>query len=549
MFRSSSPSPFAGRIESEIRRAEAAGVCTVVRLDPEQCDLILHVTTVGGTPRMGVPALISEVPAALFIRDFPQKSPRLRFTDRVPFHPFVKGGWPWRGEWNDRGLIQWNNGFDRGLREVARLLSFEGLESLDEHVPCANITALRWYHGWIALARVIRSADPAPAPANTAGRFRVTSAVRPPKPTHSAYTARSGRLQVIVSRETVSALTSVGAPVVRGPIELVVRVKKHGRLHCRAVRRSVQPYNPHFTKSRLWGLLPARWVDPSPSADGPTVDQVLERIARALSFDPTVIKLAGADVANPAAAAWWGFMSEAVRTIELPLSRSSRSREAPKKFAIMEHPSEKPSKPVTLRQNVKFDVQSVDDGYKPSLLSPTFLTSPVKSESIVQGPPSAKAALHVTDAAMRRIHDHIEWKRSSSQNLVEQGGILLGSTIQDPVTGLLHGFVTDAIAAKSGARGSGAHLEMGHEAWHGMLVEADAIRDASNGATQLIGWYHTHPGQLDVFMSSVDRHTQETFFAEDWQFAIVLNPQRELWRVFHGRAAVECRGYWLMPTA
>jgi proteasome lid subunit RPN8/RPN11 len=82
-----------------------------------------------------------------------------------------------------------------------------------------------------------------------------------------------------------------------------------------------------------------------------------------------------------------------------------------------------------------------------------------------------------------------------------------------------------------------------------MLDELDIKRDTGGGTPiHVVGWYHTHPGELDVFMSSVDRHTQEKLFSEDWQFAIVLNPQRAEWRAFNGRAAEECRGVWLAPA-
>jgi hypothetical protein len=34
-------------------------------------------------------------------------------------------------------------------------------------------------------------------------------------------------------------------------------------------------------------------------------------------------------------------------------------------------------------------------------------------------------------------------------------------------------------------------------------------------------------------------------FGNDWHFAVVLNPQRRVWRVFHGKAAIECPGHVL----
>lgn len=60
---------------------------------------------------------------------------------------------------------------------------------------------------------------------------------------------------------------------------------------------------------------------------------------------------------------------------------------------------------------------------------------------------------------------------------------------------------------------------------------------------RVIGWYHTHPNNLGVFMSGTDQRTQATFFSANWQFAIVLNPHRLQWKAFAGEQATECPGF------
>ena len=60
------------------------------------------------------------------------------------------------------------------------------------------------------------------------------------------------------------------------------------------------------------------------------------------------------------------------------------------------------------------------------------------------------------------------------------------------------------------------------------------------GGLQVIGWYHTHPGGLSVFMSGTDRATQRRHFSADWHFALVLNPHRQSIRAFHGPECLEC---------
>ena len=85
---------------------------------------------------------------------------------------------------------------------------------------------------------------------------------------------------------------------------------------------------------------------------------------------------------------------------------------------------------------------------------------------------------------------------------------------------------------------------MNHATWKKMIDRVDMMLDSNpNKDLQIIGWYHTHPNQLDVFMSETDVGTQMRFFSNDWQFAIVLNPHKKLWRAFHGKNAEECKGF------
>jgi proteasome lid subunit RPN8/RPN11 len=94
------------------------------------------------------------------------------------------------------------------------------------------------------------------------------------------------------------------------------------------------------------------------------------------------------------------------------------------------------------------------------------------------------------------------------------------------------------------AKGSSVHLEMTHDTWKEMLDSADKLLEQSpQRELQIIGWYHTHPNGLQVFMSGTDRDTQSRMFAHDWQFAVVLNPQKQRWRAFFGHTARECKGY------
>ena len=147
---------------------------------------------------------------------------------------------------------------------------------------------------------------------------------------------------------------------------------------------------------------------------------------------------------------------------------------------------------------------------------------------------------YLTKEAFQTIASHISWGKYSTSNQVEQGGILLGTVYKNPETNIIYGMAEQAVNG-SLARGSAAYLEVTHETWREMLNQVDRIYPN----LQIIGWYHTHPNSLDVFMSGTDQTTQRRLFSQDWQFAIVLNPHRTIWRAFYGRNSTECKGYVL----
>lgn len=151
----------------------------------------------------------------------------------------------------------------------------------------------------------------------------------------------------------------------------------------------------------------------------------------------------------------------------------------------------------------------------------------------------------ITNNARETIFEHISWSIDSERNSVEQGGILIGHSYLEKDTNQITGLVTQAIPATT-AKGSMAYLEFDHNTWKLMIDKLDLINDDNQeDELQVIGWYHTHPGRLSVFMSGTDLNTQSKMFPMDWQFAIVLNPQKQIWRTFSGSKAKECKGYML----
>ena len=189
----------------------------------------------------------------------------------------------------------------------------------------------------------------------------------------------------------------------------------------------------------------------------------------------------------------------------------------------------------------KFSINTVLEPYKPLAWSgETFeLDQPLKASN---GREHSADCIFLSPQSWKVIYTHIGWGKETATNMVEQGGLLFGRSYRSAETGYVHGIVTHAIPAYN-AQGSAAYIRFSHENWKTMMDEFDTITALEEWADiQVIGWYHTHPGRLPVFMSGTDRNTQKIMFSKDWQFAIVLNPQRQTWRAFRGESAAECQG-------
>ena len=191
----------------------------------------------------------------------------------------------------------------------------------------------------------------------------------------------------------------------------------------------------------------------------------------------------------------------------------------------------------------KFEILKTEPPYEPAErhLAPFVTMGELSADFRSTG--TCGHHLYLTKEAMSHIASHIGWGKMTQHNCIEQGGILLGEAFRDPANGITYGIVNAAIAGLS-ARGSSVHLEMSHDTWREMLDSADRLLEESpHKELHVIGWYHTHPNGLDVFMSGTDRETQRQMFGHEWQFAIVMNPQKSQWRAFYGAAAEECRGF------
>jgi len=131
----------------------------------------------------------------------------------------------------------------------------------------------------------------------------------------------------------------------------------------------------------------------------------------------------------------------------------------------------------------------------------------------------------------------------------EVGGILLGQIFRSDkgVVTLL----TEAVAAARTEAGLG-HVTFSHETWADLYQYLESLA----ADTDIVGWYHTHPG-FGVFFSSQDRFIQENFFGGPGQVGIVVDPVADSVLLFmsHEGKTVSCNGFWVtgaqedMPAA
>jgi proteasome lid subunit RPN8/RPN11 len=336
---------------------------------------------------------------------------------------------------------------------------------------------------------------------------------------------------------------------------------------CTTTSDSENPFHPHFTRP-LFFSGPSRWKDYRPHDRNELLADFVRRIAQSLQYCPDFINEDETWIGHYTAFEWYlDHKNDRPPLFPIPQTRAVSSRQRPESdpeqhrtFEIVQRvppaaaapappPTPPPAVPIPAPEPrppaKKFEIASVSDGYRVTQRAvPNASVVPQLSTRRNYGVDD-RYELYFKPAAHAELASHVAWGSSTEANRVEQGGLLLGNVFTDPDEGVTFGVVHTSIPAEL-AKGSGGYLLMDHDAWKAMIDRADQIADAASGAKlQVIGWYHTHPNELSVFLSSTDQATQRRMFGNEWQFAVVLNPQRREWRVFHGKDILECRGHVL----
>lgn len=297
------------------------------------------------------------------------------------------------------------------------------------------------------------------------------------------------------------------------------------------------PFHPHFSVALMdfrgaerlgrMRLTTPRWYDYQEPRRDETLGEFLYRICQSLSFDPAYIDAQPTRAVNPDAARWY----------------QDKRRDGQMRFPLVE-PARRPESPQSPRLfRIIEEIRPQEPAVAARPRGETILaTSPRESDRHAP-------ALYIRAAVIDRIFEHIGWGQRTAVNGNEQGGILVGRVLRDAGTNEPYTVVDHAIPAES-ADGSAAYLRMDHATWSQMLDRVDALLTQADRSldARIVGWYHTHPNDLPVFMSGTDRRTQCTFFAHPSSVALVLNPHKQLWRAFFGADCAERRAVVYRPA-
>lgn len=166
------------------------------------------------------------------------------------------------------------------------------------------------------------------------------------------------------------------------------------------------------------------------------------------------------------------------------------------------------------------------------------------------------AVLVITEDASQKMLDYIGWNKADYlPNRVEQGGWLVGHYVYDCDGNVQHAEVTHVYLATN-CVGTPVSLD-----WPAMedirlqrmffdMKERLALTDpAASESLALIGWFHTHPQALDVFLSSTDFQNINRSFYRPNQFSIVLNPHRLIWKAYRGASGQPCNAIMYLNQA
>jgi len=141
-------------------------------------------------------------------------------------------------------------------------------------------------------------------------------------------------------------------------------------------------------------------------------------------------------------------------------------------------------------------------------------------------------------SAHERMQAHLR-----SDLTIELGGLLLGQAFYDAALDAYFVVIEEALPA-DGGEGTAISFEYTSTTWTHLTPKLQQM----NPDWTVLGSYHSHPG-LGVFLSTIDRETQESVFAQDWQVAIVIDPIKDEIGFFLGEKGKPCPDWYVVENA
>lgn len=170
--------------------------------------------------------------------------------------------------------------------------------------------------------------------------------------------------------------------------------------------------------------------------------------------------------------------------------------------------------------------------------------------------------LILTPEAAKELMDYFKWGVTHPNNVFEQQAALVGYLFKDPATGRFTAVAECLVPAMAHGRSPvGASLTADDTA--NVQCEVNVmnrnLRKAPNfgvftqmGEMMIVAWVHSHPNELDVFLSSTDQKTHLSHYGsneDSMGISMVVNPHRGLARAFGGVNMKELEVVWICEAA
>lgn len=185
----------------------------------------------------------------------------------------------------------------------------------------------------------------------------------------------------------------------------------------------------------------------------------------------------------------------------------------------------------------------IESDYSP--LSHKDLSYPVKKHRLNAKCDNYKTGasnylLYILKGAANAILSFIEWDKHTEHNHTEVCGFMIGHHYYDESKDIYYTEVESIITVPTDMS-TEVYLQLSTDSMFAIEQALDAYNAEHNTDCKFIGWFHTHPNSLPVFMSSTDLITQTRYFSDDLGYAIVLNPHKLYWKAFRSVSCVDVK--------